>query len=225
MHAVAFALKRAHLRTLRISTPLAREFGLTPARYDLLLAIRSGARTQSALWKMLHLSRATVSRMVIALEKLGFVRRRRIRGRASLAIQLTGSLENRLPELLRGWPGRAMCRLFEGFHPEQRTRVGRAGELAKLLATIMVVANGFGDRSSFTYPFTHRDRRLYYTTQQEGIVPRRLRVLCQTPAARRVAVTTMPPTTILSEENASRMLSAYVTATGYERCEIEEYID
>jgi len=55
---------------------------MTPARFDLVrVLVRDAAfngkvgQFQSALWKALGVSRATVSRMLGALEKLGLVRR------------------------------------------------------------------------------------------------------------------------------------------------------
>ncbi len=79
MHAIFFGLKRAHHGTLRITRdPLAR-MGLTPARFDMLYAIKSRHKSgvlQSALRRTLGVCRATVSRMLASLEELGLVTRK-----------------------------------------------------------------------------------------------------------------------------------------------------
>jgi DNA-binding MarR family transcriptional regulator len=77
MHAIFFGLKRAHQGTLRITRGVLAALGLTAARFDMLYALkesRHGA-LQSALRKVLGVSRATVSRMLASLEELGLVRR------------------------------------------------------------------------------------------------------------------------------------------------------
>lgn len=77
MHPLFFALKRAHLRTLQIETALLHDFGMTPARFDLMRVVfihRRGVM-QWRLRLLLGVSPATVSRMVMSLEKLGLLRR------------------------------------------------------------------------------------------------------------------------------------------------------
>jgi DNA-binding MarR family transcriptional regulator len=77
MHAIFFGLKRAHHGTMRITRKVLAAVGLTAARFDLLYAIK-GERCgilQSALRRVLGVSRATVSRMLVSLEELGLVRR------------------------------------------------------------------------------------------------------------------------------------------------------
>jgi DNA-binding MarR family transcriptional regulator len=77
MHAIFFGLKRAHHGTLRITRKVLAALGLTAARFDLLYAVKKSSRgmVQSALRKVLGVSRATVSRMLASLEELGLVRR------------------------------------------------------------------------------------------------------------------------------------------------------
>jgi len=78
MHAVFFGLKRAYQSTLRIAHPVLAEVELTPARFDLLYALRKRHRLlQRALQRILGVSRATVSRMLGSLEALGLVQRTR----------------------------------------------------------------------------------------------------------------------------------------------------
>jgi DNA-binding MarR family transcriptional regulator len=76
MHFLAFQFKRAHYTALRISRPIAAKFGLTPARFDMLYAIRYQMRvSQAQVARALGVSGVTVSRMLRKLEGLGLVRR------------------------------------------------------------------------------------------------------------------------------------------------------
>jgi DNA-binding MarR family transcriptional regulator len=77
VHRIFFGLKRAHHGTLHITRKLLAALGLTAARFDLLYAVKKERRgiIQSALRKVLGVSRATVSRMLASLEELGLVRR------------------------------------------------------------------------------------------------------------------------------------------------------
>ncbi len=77
MHCIFFGLKRAHHGTLRITREVLASLGLTAARFDLLYAVRKSRRgiIQSALRRVLGVSRATVSVMLASLEELGLVRR------------------------------------------------------------------------------------------------------------------------------------------------------
>jgi DNA-binding MarR family transcriptional regulator len=81
MHHTAFALKRAHLASLRVLRPIAACHDLTPARFDVLNAILTRARGpnivpfQAEIARALGVTRSTICKMVIALEKAGFVTR------------------------------------------------------------------------------------------------------------------------------------------------------
>jgi DNA-binding MarR family transcriptional regulator len=78
MHEAFFSLKRAHHSVLRIGRPLLLDMGLTPARFDLLFALKLQDRRrmlQRELQETLGVGRTTVSRMLASLEKLGFVQR------------------------------------------------------------------------------------------------------------------------------------------------------
>ena len=78
MDQVFFSLKRAHHSVLRFTRPMLAEFGLTPARFDLLTVLELDP-TQSGVQRMLGLARATVSEMLARLEELGLVTRMRFR--------------------------------------------------------------------------------------------------------------------------------------------------
>jgi DNA-binding MarR family transcriptional regulator len=78
MHVILFGVKRAFHAPLKVFNRALEPYGLTCARFDALYGIaRAGYRRwQSDLWKRLGVSRATVSRMLRALEELGLVARR-----------------------------------------------------------------------------------------------------------------------------------------------------
>ena len=79
MHAIFFGLKRAHHGTLRITRDVLGRMGLTAARFDMLYALKVGpthGSRQRALQRALGVCRATISRMLTSLEKIGLVTRK-----------------------------------------------------------------------------------------------------------------------------------------------------
>ena len=78
MHRVFFGIKRAHLRVLALTRPYLVDAGLTPARFDLLRIVseaHDGVR-QATLVDLLGVARSVVSRMLKAMQLLGFIVRR-----------------------------------------------------------------------------------------------------------------------------------------------------
>ena len=75
MDDVFVGVKRAHLAVNRWALFKLREFGVTPARFELMRNIyeRNFRWVQSELRKVLGVSRATISRMIGALVKLGWI--------------------------------------------------------------------------------------------------------------------------------------------------------
>jgi DNA-binding MarR family transcriptional regulator len=73
-------LRRVALLAGKTARGLARLAGLTPARADLLIELGRKARTQVDLAAQLCVSPPVVSRMLVALEKLGLVERTRRSG-------------------------------------------------------------------------------------------------------------------------------------------------
>ena len=79
MDDLLFAYKRVHLAGNRNARMLLLKFGVTPARFDLMRILygeRIFSMPQSWLRGHLGVARATLSRMLLALEKLGFVERK-----------------------------------------------------------------------------------------------------------------------------------------------------
>ncbi len=77
MHPIFHSIKRVHLRTQYVMGQMAGDLGLTPARFDMLTAIRNAGPgiAQCTLRRVLAVSAAVVSRMLRALEERGLVRR------------------------------------------------------------------------------------------------------------------------------------------------------
>src|ERR1043166_6782636 len=76
MDAIFFEMKKAHLAGARFARTLLKPFGkkLTPARFNLMLAIRGRGMRQSDLWKLLGVVRSVVSQMLDSLHELGWVK-------------------------------------------------------------------------------------------------------------------------------------------------------
>lgn len=77
MNVIFFGLKRAYYASLLGSRVLAKRYGLTPARFDVMYLLETSGPfvEQRAIWRKLGVSRATTSRMLNSLEALGLIRR------------------------------------------------------------------------------------------------------------------------------------------------------
>ena len=77
MDDVLFGVKRAHLANNCWALAKLREFGVTPARFDLMRLIydRNYRWVQSEIRLRLGVARATISRMLRSLERLGWIER------------------------------------------------------------------------------------------------------------------------------------------------------
>jgi DNA-binding MarR family transcriptional regulator len=77
MDDVFFGMKRGHLAVNAWALGRLKEFGITPARFDLMRMIyfRNYRWAQSELRRALGVARATISVMVRALVKLGWITR------------------------------------------------------------------------------------------------------------------------------------------------------
>ncbi len=170
MHALFFAMKRAHHATMRLTRPMLRKVGLTPARFDLLFALFDedpgrrrrayGIRRnvpQAALTKILGVCRMTISRMVRSLEELGLLRRRPTRhGSRRLCIELTelGDAKVRRVHrqlMTRGQPDLALDSMLSptGWYLEDEV-VEIKEQLEAALARIRA---GSGDVALLRYPW------------------------------------------------------------------------
>ena len=172
MHRVFFSVKRVHLRIVEESKVLLRRFGLTPARFDLLRVVDAHeprAVLQSTICRLLGVSATTVSRMLIALERLGFVERTKLDGdRRSLLVRLTDFGWNRLEDALTACVclGRAEAMARRGVGGESHLAVIRLRLLQKPLNSMRRV---YRDCAPFVDPWRIRELVPYhYTTVVNG---------------------------------------------------------
>lgn len=100
MHAILFGLKRAFQASLRLGRDTLRHYPLTPARFDMMHAVRRGT-TQRDLREALGVSAPTVSRMLRSLEELGFVVRRLAEDARTRWVELTAAGERVLARVRR----------------------------------------------------------------------------------------------------------------------------
>ena len=77
MDQLFFSLKRAHHAALAVARPMLRPFELTPARFDIIVAVTLDS-TQSGIGRLLGLTRSTISEMLTRLEQLGFIAREKL---------------------------------------------------------------------------------------------------------------------------------------------------
>ena len=85
VHDVTWNLRSMALAALKLRRGLFERWGLTPARFDMLFAIRcqrQGWYPQRNLRELLGVGASTISRMIDSLVEIGFLRRRRVEGDA-----------------------------------------------------------------------------------------------------------------------------------------------
>ncbi len=162
MHRIFFGLKRAHHGTLRVTRKVLAAMGLTAARFDLLYAVKKQRRgmIQSALRKVLGVSRATVSRMLASLEELGLVRRTLYEGdRRQKFVALTGKGWWRISRAHRhfarsGWAQLAIDSALSGEYHEDRwcNEAACAAANAALHVMLGEIRQGFRDFATLDYP-------------------------------------------------------------------------
>jgi DNA-binding MarR family transcriptional regulator len=162
MHAIFFGLKRAHHGTLRITRRVLAALGLTAARFDLLYAVKETryGMNQSALRKVLGVSRATVSRMLGSLEELELVRRTVAReDRRQKLVELTTKGRWRIAfahrQLARsGWAQLAIDTALAGKYADYRwcDEVACRAATGSLHGMLDNVRRGFYDFATLEYP-------------------------------------------------------------------------
>jgi DNA-binding MarR family transcriptional regulator len=165
MNAIAFATKRAFHGFLRVSRKLLASFGLTAARFDLLYTMLGNVGPygyprilQSELRKQLGVTAGVVSRMVRALEKLGWVKREVCSyDTRQRCIKLTEQGEARMLKARRAVVN-GMERLVDDAICFGRPDPGRRFRaMADLESFLDVLRRHFGDRATLYYPWGHPD--------------------------------------------------------------------
>jgi DNA-binding MarR family transcriptional regulator len=104
MDAVLFEMKKAHLAGARFSRTLLKPFGgkLTPARFNLMLALHQRPMRQNDLWKLLGVVRSVVSEMLDSLHELKWVKAIRAADGRTRLISLT-QFGRKLMDVAFGW--------------------------------------------------------------------------------------------------------------------------
>ena len=167
MHQIAFATKRAFHGFLRVTRKLFGAHGLTPARFDLLYALVGGGPIepdsarghQSTLWKRLGVSAPVVSRMLGALEGLGWIRREKdYRDRRQRIVRLTAVGRARMLAVRRV-ALRSVERLVTAAicFRDPRDPEERLWNMAQLEGYLGAFRRDFGDRATLYFPWGHPD--------------------------------------------------------------------
>ncbi|MGH7296586.1 MAG: MarR family winged helix-turn-helix transcriptional regulator [Polyangiaceae bacterium] len=168
MHQIAFATKRAFHGFLRGTRKLLAAHGLTAARFDLLYAlvgdgpIDGGSQSsyQSTLRTRVGVSAPVVSRMLGALERLGWIRREKERNgdRRQRIVRLTAEGRSRLLAARRVIL-RSVERLVTAaicfLNP--RDPMERLVNMDSLEGYLRVLRRDFGDRATLYFPWGHPD--------------------------------------------------------------------
>src|SRR4029079_16378974 len=91
MDAILFEMKKAHLAGARFGRFLLKPFGpkLTPARFNLMLALHEKPMRHCDLWKLLGVVRSVVSEMLDSLHELKWVKAIRAADGRTRLISLT----------------------------------------------------------------------------------------------------------------------------------------
>ena len=175
MHPITFGLKRAHLQAVAFGRKSVKKVrGMTPARFDLLYALRRqflvleepdvGSRErrvvpperrgmwQSELVKTLGLCRTTVSKMLKRLEEMGWISRE-LQGMRKI-VRLTPLGLRRIWRAMRlVFRGRTHLRTFEVFMRQWTHQL--PGHLPSAMydtvAIIYAIAKWFKNRSTLRY--------------------------------------------------------------------------
>jgi DNA-binding MarR family transcriptional regulator len=162
MNAIAFGTKRAFHGFLRVSRKALVSLGLTAARFDMmhLLAGHPCGMLQSQLRRRLGVTAGVVSRMVRALEKLGWITRKKdcYVDRRQRWLELTASGRERIHQarrlLLRGVQRIVFDAICFG---RGRARDERYLDMDLLEGYLHALRRDFGDTARVPYPWGHPD--------------------------------------------------------------------
>jgi DNA-binding MarR family transcriptional regulator len=171
MHAVSFALKRAHLRAVAYGLEVVeRVRGMTPARFDLLYLLRrrvvadadvvvrdplAPARSQSELCKDLGLHRSTVARMLKRLNELGWIKKTRSRtDRRTFDVALTRvGLRKIVRAMRRVFRMRVLRCSYENIFCRAQPKMHVVDAMKSTLCVLRKISYAFGDRSRVWYHY------------------------------------------------------------------------
>jgi len=184
MHAINFALKRAHLCTVAVGQQVMDLVvpEMTPARFDLLYYIRrgsllsgtgkiaAGTRKQRDIVRTLGLDKSTVAKMIRRLEEMGWLTRQRdCEDRRVKLVALTKKGLRAIGDAMRFvFRRRALAKPYDRiarlFHPDAPVTKG----LAKIWDVVDGIARFMGDFSGLWYeggPPYFRNRRQFLASR------------------------------------------------------------
>ncbi|MGH7297556.1 MAG: MarR family winged helix-turn-helix transcriptional regulator [Polyangiaceae bacterium] len=167
MNHIAFSTKRAFHGFLRVSRKLLASFELTAARFDLLYALPGGGGPhdyslpllQSELRRKLGVTAGVISRMVRALEQLGWVTREVwSRDTRQRLVRLTKQGEARMRKARRAVVRSMEKLVYDAIcfgNPRDPGR--RFQAMADLESFLGVLRRHFGDGATLYYAWGHPD--------------------------------------------------------------------
>jgi DNA-binding MarR family transcriptional regulator len=154
MHTVFFTIKRADQTCIARQREWLAPFGISPARYDLLFVIRTEGVSwmfQSSIRRALGVRASTISKMVAALERDGFVRRfRSFVDKRQVRVELTRKARGLLRRVDRKVirPGVVWFALYLALY--------LGGEVGTVKFLLDDLRKKFLDRASFYFPWCGR---------------------------------------------------------------------
>jgi DNA-binding MarR family transcriptional regulator len=168
MHSISFLLKRSHLKVTAFAKEAVRSVkDMTPLRFDVLCFARQrwiqfdpcpsprGLTTQRAITRALGLHPSTISKLLKRLEELGWITRFRDYGDPRVkGVELTRLGVRKAWEAMRRvFRGRLLLKPFEEIARALRPTAHVIEGVEHLYDTLELIADFFGDESTFYYDF------------------------------------------------------------------------
>ncbi len=178
MHPLIFGIKRMFLRSVAVCREYTDEHHLTPARFDMLVAIRNGGGgiVQRMVRWQVGVRSPTVSRMMATLEKLGYIRRWKYPpDRRHRWVELTEMgrlvIDAAQGDLTRGPFGEDIARKMVSRQSAERAPTEKA--LADATTMFRTIRDRLGDTASLCYPSHLRsgERSSRYPVEYPGEDP------------------------------------------------------
>jgi DNA-binding MarR family transcriptional regulator len=187
MHAVFFGVKRVHIEVVRLTQKMILHSNLTPARFDLLRIVRlypDGIGQGSIQW-LLGVTAPVVSRMLKALETLGYVERERPerdrrtqwirlthRGAIAVGVASSATLGDLEAERTAARAVTGNTRLVPETYEEILTTIKEAKDtVARVDGFLDAMRKALADRAAFNHPWLPICDRLppmIFTTMVDG---------------------------------------------------------
>ena len=149
MHALPFALKRAHFASLKLLRPFTLPQELTPARFDLLYALHMSRHRWPYQWwlaKTLGVTRATICKMVKALREIGLIDLSLFKTGRQRRISLTRLGRKRFARALKAVRrGKVEAAVRSAWRKLDESRFDQWATVAELLEAADRYSRGLGD--------------------------------------------------------------------------------